>query len=324
MTRARDTNRLHIVAADLDDAREQFVLALERDRADRGLAAATQTAREAVTGLTTDGPVKVVNTERVRLTQLIEHADRQAVQWEHAAAALDHQQQEHQAEADKQQAVLVSAEATAEQVRAQVIAPLIEQATTDGTAYLTARDRMWAASDAHGTVRGLGKRSTARTLTTASDEHRTAETTTRRRWGALPQTLDGIEPWATTAAQHEADTDPRVTRTRQQADEVRQDQQHLIDRQMQERAALRRQVFGNHRPSSAHRNATQWKKWAKAARRDRTTIESLPVREAAQLIHAQQEQVQREVAELALAERRSRAVQLHDHGPTSPDHGLGL
>ena len=109
MTRARDTNRLHIVAADLDHAREQFVLALERDRADRGLTAATQTARDAVTGLTTDGPVKVVNTERVRLTQLIEHADRQAIQWEHAAAKLDHQQREHETEADKQQTVLASA-----------------------------------------------------------------------------------------------------------------------------------------------------------------------------------------------------------------------
>ncbi|MGB2948203.1 MAG: AAA family ATPase, partial [Rhodococcus sp. (in: high G+C Gram-positive bacteria)] len=198
MTRARDTNRLHIVAADLDHAREQFVLALARDRADRGLIAATQTAREAVAGLTVDGPVKVVNTERVRLTQLIEHADRQAVQWERAATALDHQQRAHQAEADKQQAVLASAVATAEQVRAEAAAPLIEQATTDGTSYLTARDRMWAASDAHRTVRGLRKRSTAHTLTAASDEHRTSETTARRRWGSLPQTPDGVEPWAAT------------------------------------------------------------------------------------------------------------------------------
>jgi thymidine kinase len=51
MTRARNSNRLHVVAADLDDAREQFILALERDRADRGLANATAAARESVRGL---------------------------------------------------------------------------------------------------------------------------------------------------------------------------------------------------------------------------------------------------------------------------------
>ena len=54
MTRARNSNRLHVVAADLDDAREQFVLALERDRADRGLANATAAARESVQGLATN------------------------------------------------------------------------------------------------------------------------------------------------------------------------------------------------------------------------------------------------------------------------------
>ncbi|MFX5785113.1 hypothetical protein ABTE36_21725, partial [Acinetobacter baumannii] len=37
LTRGQEENRLHIVAANLGDAREQFVAALERDRADRGL-----------------------------------------------------------------------------------------------------------------------------------------------------------------------------------------------------------------------------------------------------------------------------------------------
>ncbi|UOE42719.1 hypothetical protein [Agromyces larvae] len=51
MTRGRNANRLHLVAADLDDAREQFVLAMERDRADRGLDSAATAARESVRGL---------------------------------------------------------------------------------------------------------------------------------------------------------------------------------------------------------------------------------------------------------------------------------
>ncbi|WP_350349059.1 AAA family ATPase [Agromyces sp. G08B096] len=53
MTRGRNANRLHVIATDLYDAREQFVLALERDRADRGLATATAAARESVRGLST-------------------------------------------------------------------------------------------------------------------------------------------------------------------------------------------------------------------------------------------------------------------------------
>ncbi|WP_430647770.1 MobF family relaxase [Agromyces sp. GXS1127] len=51
MTRGRDVNQVHLVAADTDDAREQFVVATDRDRADRGLAHATTTARASVRGL---------------------------------------------------------------------------------------------------------------------------------------------------------------------------------------------------------------------------------------------------------------------------------
>ena len=214
--------------------------------------------------------------------------------------------------------------ATAEQVRAEVTVPLIEQATTDGTAYLTARDRMWAASDAHRTVRGLRKRTAARILTTASDEHRTAETTARRRWGILPQTPDDVEPWATAVAQHEADADPRVTETHEQEDEARQEQLHLTGRQMRERTDLRHQLLGNHRASGAKTNSTRWQERAEVARRDLAAIESLPVAVAAQLVRAQQEQAQREVAERALAERRSPAAQPHGHTRRPPDAGLGL
>ena len=53
MTRGRNATRLHLVAADLDDAREQFVLATERDGSDRGLDRATAAARESVRGLAT-------------------------------------------------------------------------------------------------------------------------------------------------------------------------------------------------------------------------------------------------------------------------------
>lgn len=53
MTRGRNSNRLHVVAPDFDDAREQFVFATECDRADRGLAKATASAQESMRGLAT-------------------------------------------------------------------------------------------------------------------------------------------------------------------------------------------------------------------------------------------------------------------------------
>ena len=56
MTRGRETNRLHVVAEDMADARVQFIDAMERDPADRGLDHATRTAQEAVRGLMQTAP----------------------------------------------------------------------------------------------------------------------------------------------------------------------------------------------------------------------------------------------------------------------------
>jgi hypothetical protein len=327
MTRGREANRLHVVAVDLDDAREQFVLAFERDRADRGLVAATRAAREAVAGLVADGPVKVVNAEHARLTEQIARAEREVVRWERAVTALQRQAREHRAEAEGQQAIFATAEADAGRARAEVVGPLIEQATADGRAYLAAQSRIRAASDAHRTARGLRKRSAARALTVASDEHGRIEMSGRRRWGRLPETAAGVEPWAASVAQQEADTDPRVTETQERANEARQEQQQLIAGQARERTDLRRQAFGDRTPSSAQAQAVRWRERFEVARRDREAIEALSPVEAAQLVRARAEQEQ---AQPEAVERQTRVAQLHDfthrepdHRPTPPDRGLG-
>lgn len=331
MTRGRNMNRLHIVAADLDDAREQFTAALERDRADRGLEMATQAAHDAVVGLTADGPVRVVNAERARLTVQIEHATQQADKWEHAVAVLARQGEAHQAESDQQQEAVAAADTRAAEVRAEVAAPLIEQATTDGTAYLTSRERMWEANAAR--AGRLRKRASNRAATQATGEHRAIETAGRRRWGRLPETLAGVEPWAASVAEQDADADPRVTQTGERANDTRQEQQLINARQSRERADLHRQLFGNHTPGSAQAQAARWRERVETARRDLAAIEALPPVEAAQLIRARdaQEQAQREAAERTLTERKVRAGRLHDFtqrppdwGPTTPDRRLGL
>ncbi|MBN9141183.1 MAG: AAA family ATPase [Micrococcales bacterium] len=334
LTRGQEENRLHIVAANLGDAREQFVAALERDRADRGLREATERAQLAVAGIVADGPVRAVNAERARLTERIEHAEREAAKWERAGAALDRQRAEHRAESDEQRELVAAADARAADVRAEVAVPLIEQATADGTAYLDARARMRDTAAAHRAARGLRKRGAGRALTTASDEYRGIETGARRRWGRLPETPESVEPWAASVAQHEADRDPRAAETRERADNARQEQQRLAARQAQERTSLRRRLLGDRVPSRPGAEAARWRARAEAARGDLTAIEALPPVEAAALIRAraEREQAQREAAERALAAREARATQLHDftrdrhrHSPASgPDFGPSL
>ena len=94
---------------------------------------------------------------------------------------------------------------------------------------------------------------------------------------------------------------------------------------MRERTNLRHHVFGNHKPTSVQAQVAQWQQRAEAAHRDLVAIEALPLAVAAQLVRAQQEeQAQREATERALAERKSRAAQLHDYTRRPFERGLGL
>ncbi|WP_298229619.1 MobF family relaxase [Gryllotalpicola sp.] len=85
MTRGRESNQLHVVATDLEDAREQFQSGLERDTADRGLTHATQKAVEAVAGLAPAWAVQAVALGRTMLTERITDARRQEAHWRREA-----------------------------------------------------------------------------------------------------------------------------------------------------------------------------------------------------------------------------------------------
>ena len=335
MTRGRTSNRLHIVAADLDDAREQFTTALERDRADRGLADATRAAHEAISGLVLDGPVRLVNVERARLAQRIEHADRQAERWEHAAAALARQGDEHRTEYTQQQELVAAADARAAQARAEVAAPLIQQAIADGTAYLTARQRMWEATAASKRAGRLGKRAAHRVATDAAGEYRTTEGTVLQRWGGVPQTMTGIPYWAEAAARTRVDTDPRVADANREVEQIHREQQRRAWRRADERAALLSRIPGQLPPDRVDARAFQWRGRVEQARGYLAEIEALPVTDAARLIldRAARAQAERAAADRAQAERDARAAKLtqfhapsidHERPEPERDHGLGL
>lgn len=328
MTRGRTQNLLHIVAENLNDARTQFIDAGKRDRADRGLDLATAQAAETVNGLTDHGPVTIVNTERDRLTKLIDHANHQADWWKRASAALDRQNDDHQADSDRQRERVATAEALAEGTRAEVMAPLIEQATTDGTAYLTARERLWAASATHRAARGLSKRSAGRALNAAGKQHDALATEGRRRWERLPEHRRAIASWAADVAGQHAENDPKLTHAREHAAETQQDLQALTARQTDERADLHRKLFGNtSRPVRPAQQIRRWQKQADAARQDLSTIRMLSVADAVGFIaeRAAQSQAQQETEERIRQEHIQRLEQPRGvpHRPAPPDQGIG-
>ncbi|MFC4244008.1 MobF family relaxase [Gryllotalpicola reticulitermitis] len=319
LTRGREANVLHLVAADAEDAREQFTTALVRDRSDRGLEKATQQAATAVAGLTDDGPVKTVNAERGRLVTLIEHADQHARKLEQALAELTRQAQAHQAKAEAQQDVVQAAETHAEHALAEAMAPLIREAAGDGTALLAARERMWAAAQAQRGARGRRGRAAARALAQASEQAQAAETSVREHWGEVPQSRDAIPAWAQQAARQTAETAPAVVHARKQLTEAQVARRDLTARQMHERATLRRQLLADHTPSTVRQAVQRLQQQAEAARADLARIEALPPGEAVEFIRArvQQEQACRE-AVLALAERQARTT-----APTPPPQNPG-
>jgi hypothetical protein len=148
MTRGRTTNLLHVVAENLTDARGQFTAAMGRDRADRGLEAATRHAIQDAAGLVADGPAVIVNTEKTRLAGLIAQAEANVERWQQRADTLDRLQRQHQQAREQQQAVAQTAQARHERTRAAVLATLTAAATADARTLETARDAMEAADQA--------------------------------------------------------------------------------------------------------------------------------------------------------------------------------
>src|SRR5690606_22502739 len=149
LTRGTHDNTLHIIADTEAEAREQFVTAMTRDRADRGLDHATTEAHAASRGLITEGPVAFVSAERQRLAEAIAHAEAQTARWEQAQAAITELRQTHTAEREKHKTVVTAAEEHAQRVREEVTVPLVAEALTDGQLVLTSQQEVWDAGRAY-------------------------------------------------------------------------------------------------------------------------------------------------------------------------------
>ncbi|QIN30432.1 MobF family relaxase [Brevibacterium luteolum] len=311
MTRGRQANRLHIVAEDMADARAQFIESMERDRADRGLDHATQAAQEAVRGLIADGPVRLVTEELARLDREAERAQRQAERWEQTAARLDAQRAAHRADDDKSTAALRKTEESAEQVRAEVTAPLTNQAEHDGAAYLSAVEDEAAISARLATVGRFGRRK-ARTEHRSATEHAQAlRGQVSTEWGTTPTSTDRLPEWASRVAAKRAEADPRVTEAVQTVDAATADQEEMRERHEQERLALLVSEYGPERARRDHlgmrttnpyRTARDARAKAALTRAEADELRSLPATDAAKRIEAkraEQEHLRQQAAKRA-------------------------
>lgn len=290
LTRGREANLLHVVAADVEEAREQFAAAMERDRADRGLEHAARTAREAVAGLvapsTIDADVEYVASERARLRADIDRANAEADRWESALATLATLDSEHQRIRAPYENAVASAKASEEAIRAAVHADLLEQAAQAADAIAEAAGRMYTANAAAHHSGRFGRRAAERAAEERSSDHGRLTSAVASRWGTAPTPGADRTRWAQHAADLATDRHPSVLDAgRDKAGAV--DRLALIDgNQENVRADSRRQLLGDGRAADIRRRTAQLRARAQGAEQLLCELDALPPADAARALRA--------------------------------------
>ena len=338
MTRGADENVLHVIAENTAEARQQFIGAVERDRADRGLGDATQQAAEAVRGLVDDGPVKIVNTEIAALTQQAERAEQRAALWQQAADALTELHVRQSYERDQATHAAETAARQLERVRAEVAAPLTERASAALTEWQDANTAQQVARDYLRAVGRFGKRRATR-------EHHTAQTLTHdtaqrltRRWGESPRWNENSASWVERVTRPQIDADPGVVEATEQHEAAANAVRKMLEPDPWPRLRIYARIFGtetvaNNRAAylatRPHANAEDATRAARQARAEIEALRALTPTEAIQ--HFEQtrtaEQARRDVSDRALNERQRRLDTSrsypHDSGPCDGRPSLG-
>lgn len=331
MTRGREQNLLHVVAESQEQAREQFVAAMERDRADRGLTDATERAAEAVRGLVDEGPVRLVQTERARLTQLIERAEQHAALFEDATARFAAQKQAQHVEAEEHAEHVAHAKELAEHIRHTVTAEVETRARADGQELVEARAHLQTSRDEARAARFGRRRTAARNIDTAKESVEKIEQRITQTWGTAPSLLRPVSEWAKKIATEHADAHSEVRAAEQALSDTEAARQQTIQRQAVERDRLTVQVYGaeqarqmrgTFRIPNPTADAEHARRRAAEARRIIAELDARPVAEAAEwLTHRREKQrIEREALQA-----RQEALTRRNAGPTrtGPDHQRG-
>ena len=334
MTRGHGANRLHIVAANLDDAREQFTAALERDRADRGLAVATENARAATRGLTADGPVMLVTTERARLTGQAERFDAEAARLEDAAALFAHHRKTSDEDRQEHARLVAEKAQVAEQTRQAITVRIAALATGDSRDLTNAHARLRDAHAASGAARLGTRRNRSRAVAEAQEIFETTRTDITARWGSAPSTGQSVTEWAAKTAKERANAHPEVRDAEQAATDAKVAARTATARHTKERTQLTVQVYGTERARQLHgtfripnpaADAKHARQRAAEARKIIAELDARPIMEAAEWLTNYQEE-QRAESET----RAARRIALSPTGPPTARNkdregpGLGL
>jgi hypothetical protein len=288
MTRGRAQNLLHVVAENMDDARQQFIAAMGRDRADLGLEAATRQAAQDVTGLVADGPAAIVEAEKARLAGLIAQAEANAERWRQASDALADQKRQHQHARDQQQAAAQAARTRHEHTRAAVLAALTAAAAADAQMLETAREAMTAADEAARRAAALRRGKARRAADAAQTAYQDTLAQVRRRWRTAPTSWDS-QTWAESVAAQAADATPPVVAAKHDAGQAAADLWTMTRRQQAERQHALTRVHGRtirfRVPGrTVPQQGDNWRNQADAARAELTRIKAMPLADAAQRI----------------------------------------
>lgn len=335
MTRGKDENRLHIIADSAAEAREQFIEAMERDRADRGLTDATQQAQEAVRGLVDDGPVKLVHTEIAALEQLAEQSEASAARWQQASDALDELYAQQRFERERAVEANDAAKQQLELVRTEVAEPLMAQAH----AALTDWQAADTAEQTAGAKVRAARRFKKRRAVTEHDTVQTAARDAKRRltkaWGEPPRWNENRSAWIERVTTPQIDADPRVIEAEQQRTATAQALHSVIGPNPWPTIGVYARVFGddavrknpgayvNARPARLAEDATRT---AQQARAEAETLRAMAPAEAVERIKQTRaaEEARRETARmLAERERQLRVSRSPYSSPSQSGPSLG-
>ena len=338
MTRGTDENVLHVIAENPAEARQQFIDAVKRDRADRGLTDAAQQAAEAVRGLVDDGPVQIVTTEIAALTQQAEHAEQRAALWQQAADALTVLHARQRDDLDRAHQASSAAAEQLERVRAEVAAPLTEQASEALAEWSDAVTKRRAARDRLGTVGRFGKRRATTEHHTAQALVQDAERRLTRTWGEPPRRNENSTGWVERVTRPRIDADPGVIEATEQHEAAARAVRKALEPDQWPRLRTYARIFGTeavakqqvaYLDARPHANAESQARAAKHARTEIEALRALTPAEAVRRIEQTRatEQAQREAAERALNERQrqldSSRSHAHDSGPQYRGPSLG-
>ncbi|HEU0257538.1 MAG TPA: AAA family ATPase, partial [Microbacteriaceae bacterium] len=244
MTRGRASNVLHIAAEDIADARAQFIDAMGRDRADRGLDVASAHAREDVAGLIENGPVTFINNQIETLLRRAEVAEARAALWQQADTALTElTAQETQKRAQAASRGRQTRHAV-ERVRAEIVVPILADAK--------AAVAQWRDANAHeqATLQKIADASWLRKRR-ARTEHENARSHVRdvrerltRAWGGVPKPTERPTAWVERVTTPVINADPRLAEAEATHQSARNALYNRPERVRAARLAVYVRVFG--------------------------------------------------------------------------------